>query len=84
MQRVEDLFIFHLAAQAYVGDSWTLPEITLESNVLGTLNLLQAVRDLCLNLRCFDYAGSSEEYGSYDPSRAEQYTHRERQPGNTG
>ena len=71
--RVRGLIIFHLAAQAHVGESWIQPEITLETNVLGTQNLLRAVLDLKLDLHCFDYAGTSEEYGKYDEVRRSQY-----------
>jgi dTDP-glucose 4,6-dehydratase len=76
LREVKGIVVFHLAAQAHVGQSWQSPEITLESNVLGTLNLLKAIRDLGLDLLCFDYAGSSEEYGSFDPARASQYRRR--------
>src|SRR3989338_9797077 len=37
-------YIFHLAAQSYVPDSFTNPIITVETNTVGTLNLLEAVR----------------------------------------
>lgn len=36
--------IFHLAAQALVRKSYTEPALTFESNALGTLNVLEAVR----------------------------------------
>lgn len=39
-------FIFHLAAQSYVDFSFRSPVATLESNVIGTTNLLEAVRAL--------------------------------------
>ncbi len=65
--------IFHLAAQAHVGDSWKDPEETLQTNILGTLNLLQAACELKLNLHKFEYAGSSEEYGSFDETRSNEY-----------
>ncbi len=73
LQNYEDIIIFHLAAQAHVGESWKAPEITLQTNVLGTLNLLKAARELRLELHCFDYAGSSEEYGGFAASRSDQY-----------
>lgn len=73
LKQAEGLIIFHLAAQAHVGDSWKQPEITLETNVLGTLNLLQAALDLDLRLHCLDYAGTSEEYGRFDETRSDQY-----------
>ena len=37
-------YIFHLAAQSYVPDSFTNPIITVETNTLGTVNLLEAIR----------------------------------------
>ena len=39
-------FIFHLAAQSYVDFSFVAPIATLESNVIGTATLLEAVRVL--------------------------------------
>jgi len=38
--------IFHLAAQSYVPYSFTSPIVTLNSNVIGTCNLLEAVKQL--------------------------------------
>lgn len=37
-------FIFHLAAQSYVQYSFAAPVITLETNCLGTANLLESIR----------------------------------------
>lgn len=36
--------VFHLAAQALVGDSYDDPKKTFETNVIGTLNILEAIR----------------------------------------
>ncbi len=54
--------IFHLAAQSYVGQSWSMPEIYFETNVIGTLNLLEALREYKLN-PLIHISGSGEEYG---------------------
>ncbi len=54
--------IFHLAAQSFVAASWTAPSETLATNILGQLNLLEAVREGKLSPR-IQIAGSSEEYG---------------------
>lgn len=54
--------IFHLAAQSYVPTSWLTPGETLSGNVLGQVNLFEAMRDLELPARVH-IAGSSEEYG---------------------
>ncbi|WP_135664249.1 GDP-mannose 4,6-dehydratase [Halorhabdus rudnickae] len=61
-----DTLIFHLAAQAHVGESWERPYETVDSNVTGTLNLLQSIVDLDLDIAKFDTAGTSEEYGNVD------------------
>ena len=39
-------FIFHLAAQSLVGTSYNNPSLTWETNVLGTLNVLDSLRKL--------------------------------------
>lgn len=61
-----DTIIFHLAAQAHVGESWDRPYETIDTNVTGTLNLLQSVIDLDLDIYKLDTAGISEEYGNVD------------------
>ena len=58
--------IFHLAAQSYVPASWTAPAETLMTNVLGQLNLFEAVRQTGITPR-IQVAGSSEEYGLVHP-----------------
>ena len=65
--------VFHLAAQAHVGESWERPYDTVESNVTGTLNLLQAVVDLDVSLYKFDTAGTSEEYGNIHQELIDRY-----------
>lgn len=60
----DDTLIFHLGAQAHVGESWERPYETVDSNVIGTLNLLQSIVDLDLDIEKFDTAGTSEEYGN--------------------
>ena len=57
-------FVFHLGAQAHVGESWHRPYETVMANTVGTLNLLQSVVDWELELEKFDTAGTSEEYGN--------------------
>ena len=54
--------IFHLAAQSFVSPSWSTPKSTFEVNVLGTLNVLEAMRHLGMNSRML-ISGSAEEFG---------------------
>src|SRR2546421_7548112 len=57
-------YVFHLGAQAHVGESWHRPYETVTANIVGTLNLLQSIVDHGLELEKFDTAGTSEEYGN--------------------
>ena len=54
--------IYHLAAQSSVALSWKSPEATVNANILGTLHLLECVRQLDYRPRVL-LIGSSEEYG---------------------
>ncbi|MFW6125764.1 MAG: GDP-mannose 4,6-dehydratase [Chloroflexota bacterium] len=54
--------IFHLAAQSYVHASWGAPAETLHTNIIGEVNLLEAVRSTEID-PVVHIAGSSEEYG---------------------
>jgi nucleoside-diphosphate-sugar epimerase len=56
--------IIHLAAQAYVPESTTNPKRGICTNLIGTLNLLEAVKQTGSQARIL-IAGTSEEYG-YD------------------
>lgn len=60
----DDALIFHLGAQAHVGESWERPYETVDTNVKGTLNLLEAARSTSVETSRIDVAGSSEEYGN--------------------
>jgi dTDP-glucose 4,6-dehydratase len=60
-------YIFHLGAQAHVGESWHRPYETVMANTVGTLNLLQSIVDHRVELEKFDTAGTSEEYGNVNP-----------------
>ena len=49
VKRVKPDFVFHLAAQPLVRLSYREPVATFETNVMGTVNMLEAVRD-CFNV----------------------------------
>lgn len=58
-------YIFHFAAQAFNSLSFDDPQYTLNTNMMSTLNLLEAVRQLGLvNKTKILVAGSSTVYGS--------------------
>ncbi len=62
LEKVRPDWIFHLAAQSFVPTSWTAPTESLTTNVLGQVNIFEAVRRLDLKTR-IQLACSSEEYG---------------------
>ncbi len=65
--------IIHVGAQAHVGESWGRPYETVETNVMGTLNILHNILDLDLDIFRIDVAGSSEEYGNVREDVREHY-----------
>lgn len=58
--------IHHLAAQSYVDMSFVAPADTLNSNIIGTCNLLDAIRIVGINPRVH-ICSSSEVYGQVRP-----------------
>ena len=54
--------IYNLAAMSHVRVSWDVPQFTLQTNALGVLNLLEAVRAIVPNAK-FYQASSSEMFG---------------------
>jgi GDP-4-dehydro-6-deoxy-D-mannose reductase len=54
--------IFHLAAQSFVPTSWTAPTESLVTNIVGQLNIFEAVRKTGVQ-PLIQLACSSEEYG---------------------
>ncbi len=67
--------IYNLAAQSHVAVSFKQPEYTANIDALGTLRVLEAVKDYCArtghNVR-FYQAGTSEMFGASPPPQSEQ------------
>lgn len=59
--------VYHLAALTHVGRSWEAPAETFRVNVLGTIELLDAVRGLA-NIPRVVLVSSAEVYGAGDGS----------------
>jgi GDP-4-dehydro-6-deoxy-D-mannose reductase len=55
-----------LAAQSFVPTSWSAPEESLHTNIIGTLHILEGVRQVGID-PWIQVAGSSEEYGLVHP-----------------
>src|SRR6187399_2333810 len=73
LKLVEPDEIYNLAGQTSVGLSFEQPVETMESIVVGTLNLLEAIRFQSNPIRFYN-AGSSECYGDLSNSVADECT----------
>lgn len=60
--------IYHLAAQSSVALSWKRPALTAQINIVGTINVLEAAREIVPEARIL-LVGSSEEYGPINLDR---------------
>lgn len=71
--------IFHLAAQSYPTVSWEDPWYTIETNVIGTINIFEGVKKLGLNCKILN-ACSSAEYGFVTEDEVPVREHHELKP----
>lgn len=75
MQKCQPDFVFHLAAQPLVRLSYAEPVLTYETNVIGTLNVLEAARQTSsvkafVNVttdKCYENQEKSEGYKEDEP-----------------
>ena len=61
IEQVQPTHIINLAAVSSVGQSWKIPDITMQVNVNGTLNIFESCLELNIKPRIL-LIGSSEEY----------------------
>jgi len=61
IQDFQPEFVFHLAAQALVKESYDNPVSTFDTNIMGSVNLLEAVRK-CNSVRSLVYITSDKCY----------------------
>ena len=81
LEQVAPDYIFHLAAQSSVAVSWKRPDLTVDVNIKGCVNVLEAIRKMEKKPRVL-LIGSGEEYG---PVKQEENPVKETQtlqPGN--
>jgi GDPmannose 4,6-dehydratase len=68
--------IYNLAAQSHVRISFEIPQFTVQANALGTLNMLESMRNFAPKARLYQ-ASSSEMFGnSVDPDGKQRETTR--------
>ncbi|MBI2596278.1 GDP-mannose 4,6-dehydratase [Candidatus Daviesbacteria bacterium] len=66
LKKIKPDVIFHLASHANVRTSFLTPLAVLQNNILGTANLLEAIRHLKLD-PVLQICSTSEVYGQVDP-----------------
>jgi len=81
LQTVRPDCIFHLAAQSSVAVSWKNPALTVDVNVKGSINVLDAIRELDYSPRIL-LIGSGEEYGHILPGETPISERNTPRPGN--
>lgn len=62
IKQIQPDVIYHLAGQSSVAVSWKNPQLTVDVNIRGAVNLLEAVRKYSPESKVL-LTGSSEEYG---------------------
>lgn len=67
LRKIKPDYVFHLAAQSFVQTSWASPATTMETNIVGTVHLFEAVRRAEIE-SVIQIACSSEEYGLVLPN----------------
>lgn len=73
--------IFHLAAQSSVGVAWKNPLLTIDINIKGSVNVMDAVRELYYKPRIL-LIGSGEEYGHIEKGETPIREENRLRPGN--
>ena len=81
LKSVHPDYIYHLAAQSSVSVSWKNPTLTVDVNVKGGVNLLEALRELDYKPRVL-LIGSGEEYGHILPEETPIKEGNVSRPGN--
>lgn len=74
-------YIFHLAAQSSVGLAWKKPCLTIDVNIKGSVNVMDAVRELYYKPRVL-LIGSGEEYGHIEKGETPIRETNRTRPGN--
>ena len=66
ISKIRPDFVFHLAAQSFPRTSFDIPIETLQTNIIGTTNLLETIKLLKLKNTWIHICSSSEVFGRVD------------------
>lgn len=67
IKRYKPAYIFHLAGQSSVAESWKNPAETMRININGAINILESTKNNHLDTKIL-LVGSGEEYGPVEES----------------
>lgn len=81
LNKIKPDYIFHLAAQSSVAVSWKNPALTIDVNIKGSVNLLDAIRELNYKPKIL-LIGSGEEYGHIKEEETPIKENNATRPGN--
>ncbi len=73
LEKITPEEVYHLGAQSHVGISFNIPEYTADVTGLGTLRLLDAIRETGIQTRFYN-AGTSELYGKVQETPQKETT----------
>jgi len=79
INKIEPDEIYHLAAMSHVRVSFDMPEYTVNTDALGTLRVLEAIKNTGRPIK-FYMAASSEQFGSSPPPQNEETPFHPRSP----
>jgi GDPmannose 4,6-dehydratase len=65
VHEIQPDFFINLAANSFVACSWDMPQQVMDTNAIGVLRCLEAIKSYQPNCRFYS-AGSSEEFGNID------------------
>ena len=75
IKKIKPNEIYNLAAQSHVATSFEIPEYTSQTNAIGVLKILEAIRNLGLEKKIkFYQASSSELYGKVQETPQTEHT----------
>ena len=69
VRNIQPHYVYHMAAQAINGISYSVPDLTLDVNVRGTLNLLEAVKEGRASLLKSRFRRAKEEKAKRDKEK---------------
>lgn len=72
LREIKPEYIYNLAAQSSVALSWKNPQLTVDINIKGIINLLESIKGIENYFPRILLIGSSEEYGDFSNGKIDE------------